>query len=348
MRHYKSEYTFEKYKPYESRWKRFCRSRKKKKNSAFPVQRENSRYGKNPFKSHRKKISLTTVKVLILIVLILGWVVLLFYLPFFRINKITISGLNNLTNSEIEQLIYTDYFKPSKLIPYNDYFLVNPDKIKDGINKKYALQSVQVTKTFPNQLNIDIVEKISALIYDNGQKYYLLDSGGTVIKYLTDVDSGEFISKPSASSTGTPKLSATTTATIGMIASESTASSTTSTLEHVPDYKKIQKLFGDYPIVYDSRGLQVDVKQIGVLPEQFISSVDSWFKGLAGQGIVTKYFLLSNMNSGLTIFTTNPWNILFKYEDSPDAEINSLKNILKNIHPVNYVDLRFGDRVYWK
>jgi len=73
MRHYKSEYTFEKYKPYESRWKRFCRSRKKKKNSAFPVQRENSRYGKNPFKSHRKKISLTTVKVLILIVLILGW-----------------------------------------------------------------------------------------------------------------------------------------------------------------------------------------------------------------------------------------------------------------------------------
>lgn len=349
MRHYRSEYSFEKYKPYESPWKKFLRFKERRKYKKITPIKQEGRYRENPYKIKKKELPLLSIKITMFIVFLVGWAALLLYIPYFRVNKISISGLNNLTKEEIDQFIADKYLKRSKIIPYSNYFLVDIDKIKNGLNKQFALDSIQMQKKFPNEINITIVEKISSLIYDNGQKYYLMDSGGTVIKYLGDVSSNEFINKTNTTpTTNTTNTNSSTDALLIPSFSTNTTTISSSTREHIPDYKKIQRQFGSYPILYDKRGLSLEEKETGVLSEQFISSVISWYKGLSGQGIETKYFILENMNSGVTIDTTDSWNILFKPENSADLQINNLKNLLKNIHPVNYVDLRFGDRVYWK
>ncbi len=335
MKHFRSEYAFQKYKPHVSWRKRVLRFFRKKQYTIAAPQ-DSFHYKTNPFRVH-KKPSKIKVKFIVFIVFMMTWITGLAYIPYFKINKINYLGLNNTTKNELDQFIYDNFLNKKSVLPLNDYFFINTGQISGDLYKKFAFETVEVTKVFPNQLNINIKEKISSVIYDNGKKYFLLDSGGTAIKYLKDVESYEITQKIVTSSPDL--LASNTTSTI----------LTTSTTEHTPDYKKITALFGNYPIIYDRRGFAVDVKQENVLPPEHISAILAWYKTLTEQGIAApKFFALDNLNSGIAIDTTDPWNILFQPKNNNNAQINTLKEILHTIKPQQYVDLRFGEKVYWK
>lgn len=335
MKHFRSEYAFQKYKPHLS-WRKKVLRFFRKKQYTIATPQDSFHYKTNPFKVH-KKPSKIKVKLIIFITFMAAWIVGLAYIPYFKINKINYSGLNNTTKNELDDFINQNFLNKKSILPLNDYFFINTGKISGDLYQKFAFETVEVTKIFPNQLNVSIKEKISSVIYDNGKKYFLLDSGGTAIKYLRDVEPYEMAQKIVSSSADI--LAANTTST----------PISASTAEHLPDYKKINKLFGNYPIIYDRRGFDVDVKQENILPPEHIAAVIAWYKALAEQGIARlKFFTLDNLNSGIAIDTTDPWDILFQPKNNNEAQINTLKEILPTIKPQQYVDLRFGEKVYWK
>ena len=335
MKHFRSEYAFQKYKPHLS-WRKKVLRFFRKKQYTIATPQDSFHYKTNPFKT-RKKPHKIKIKLIIFITFAMAWIIGLIYIPYFKINKINYSGLNNAAKSELNEFIYENFLNKKSILPLNNYFFINTNKISGDLYKKFAFETVEVIKIFPNQLDINIKEKISSVIYDNGRKYFLLDSGGTAIKYLKDVEPYELIQKI-------------TTSSADMFSGN--ASSTpinTSTTEHVPDYKKINKLFGNYPIIYDRRDFDVEIKQEGILPPEHIAAVITWYKTLAEQGIARlKFFTLDNLNSGIVIDTTDPWDILFQPKNNNNAQINTLKEILPTIKPQRYVDLRFGEKVYWK
>ena len=335
MKHFRSEYAFQKYKPHVSWRKKILRFFRKKQYTISTPQ-DSFHYKTNPFKVH-KKTSKIKVKLIIFIILLTVWGISLAYIPYFKINKINYSGLNNTTKNELDEFIYENFLNKKSVLPLNAYFFINTDKISGDLYKKFAFKTVGVIKIFPNQLDVNIKEKISSVIYDNGKKYFLLDSGGTAIKYLKNVESYEMTQRIVSSS-------------IDLLAANATSTlPATSTTEHTPDYKKINKLFGNYPLIYDRRGFDVEIKQENILPSEHITAVINWYKTLTEQGIaVPKFFALDNLNSGMVIDTTDSWDILFQPKNNNDAQINTLKEILPTIKPQQYVDLRFGEKVYWK
>ena len=336
MKHFRSEYAFQKHKPHLSWRKRILRFFRKKK-YIVPSAQDSFHYKSNPFKTH-KKPSRLKIRVIIFILFLIAWTVCLAYIPYFKVHKINYSGLNNTTKTELDEFIYTNFLNKKSILPLNNYFFINTDKISGDLYKTFAFETVEVIKIFPNQLNVNIKEKISSVIYDNGKKYFLLDSGGTAIKYLRDVEPYEIMEKTVSSSFS-----------ILIVNSSSSVSVNTSTTEHTPNYKEINKLFGNYPIIYDRRGLDVETKQEGILPPEHIAAIITWYKTLTEQGIPhLKFFSLDNLNSGVAIDTTDPWNILFQPKNNNDAQINTLKEILPTIKPQQYVDLRYGEKVYWK
>lgn len=336
MKNFRSEYAFQKHKPHVSWRKRILRFFKKKKYT-IPSPQDSFHYKTNPYRAP-KKSSKIKIKVIVFVILLTAWTICLAYTPYFRVNKINYSGLTNTSKNELDGFIYENFLNKKSILPLNDYFFIDTKKISGDLYEKFSFESVEVIKIFPNRLDVNIKEKISSVIYDNGKKYFLLDSGGTVIKYLKDVEPYEITQKTVSSSMDVISLNA-----------SSTALSTTSTIEHTPDYKKINKLFGNYPIVYDRRSLDVDIKQGGVLPPEHITAIIAWYKTLAEQGIAhLKFFTLDNLNSGVAIDTTDPWDILFQPKNNNDAQINTLKEILPTIKPQQYVDLRYGEKVYWK
>src|SRR3989344_253953 len=332
MKHFRSEYAFQKYKPHLSWRKKILRFFHKKQYTVAMPQ-DSFHYKTNPFKRHKKPKKIK-VGLIIFIGLLVIWAVSLAYTPYFKINKINYSGLSNTAKNELDQFIYDGFLNKKSILPLNNYFFINTNKISGNLYQKFALETVEVTKVFPNQLNVTIKEKISSFIYDNGKKYFLLDSGGTIIKYLKDVEPYEITQK-------------TVTGTVDLLSLNSTSTPLTvsTTAEHTPDYKKISKLFGNYPLVYDRRGFDVEVKQENVLPPEHIAAVIAWHKALAGQGIANpKFFTLDNPISGMIIDTADAWDILFQPKNDNDAQINTLKQILPTIKPQQYVDLRFGEK----
>lgn len=343
MRHYKPEYTFAKYKPYQSPWKRFFSvfKRKKQKN-IYPVRGVPS-YKVNPFKKTAKK-PITAGRIIgtILFILVIAWMGMLVYMPYFRINNIEYSGLTNLSQREIEEFIKTNYLDGGKIIPSNDYFLVDTNKIQKGLSDKFSAQSIKVEKIFPNRLNVNVVEKQSSLIYDNGQKYFLLDNGGSVIKYLADVNTDEYrvVTTTNVTSTNTPRII--------MVSTSSPNNISPTTTEHIPDSDKIKNQFGSYPILFDNRGLTIAEKELDILPDDLINFIVYWYTDLPKQGIQPQYFVLDNLNSGVLIKTNKVWSIFVQPNNDYTSQLNNFKSILKTIKPKEYIDLRFGERVYWK
>ena len=337
MKNFRSEYAFKKHKPHVSLRKRILRFFKKKKYT-IPSPQDSFHYKTNPFRP-RKKPSTIKTKALIFIVFLAAWTICLAYIPYFRINKINYSGLNNTSKKELDEFIYGNFLNKKTILPLNDYFFINTKKISGDLYEKFSFESVEVIKIFPNRLDVNIKEKISSVIYDNGKKYFLLDNGGTAIKYLKDVEPYEMTQKTTSSSVDILSLNTSSTVFIN----------TSTTTEHIPDYKKINKLFGNYPIIYDRRGLEVNIKQEGVLPPEHITAIITWYKTLAEQGIAhLKFFSMDNLNSGVVIDTTDTWDILFQPKNNNDTQVNTLKEILPTIKPQQYVDLRYGEKVYWK
>jgi len=336
MKHFRSEYAFQKYKPHVSWRQKFLRFFRKKQ-YAIPSSGDSFHYKTNPFKKHKGSNTIK-IKVIVFVIFLIAWTVCLAYIPYFRISKINYSGLNNTTRNELNDVIYGDFLNKKSVLPLNAYFFINTGKISNELYKKFAFETVDVKKIFPNQLDIKIKEKISSVIYDNGKKYFLLDSGGTAIKYLMDVQSYELTQEINTSSFD---LLASSTTTPG--------STSSSVQKHTPDYKNITKQFGNYPLVYDRRSFDIEIKQENILPSEHIAAIITWYKTLTEQGIAEpKFFALDNLNSGIVIDTADSWDILFQPKNNSDVQISTLKEILPTIKPQQYVDLRYGEKVYWK
>ena len=81
----------------------------------------------------------------------------------------------------MENIIRSQYLDNWKLIPRDNYFLINTRRVENLIKDKFLVDSVTVTRKFPDKLEIEINEKPGSAIYDNGRQYFLLDDEGNVI-----------------------------------------------------------------------------------------------------------------------------------------------------------------------
>jgi len=348
---YRSQCNFKQYKPPKSKWQAFLESFKKTRKSRSILHNPND-FRINPYKREEKKTNWRGRLATILLVLSIGaWGATLLYLPYFRINKIVYLGLNFIKRDDIDSFIKNNLLNKEFIFIRDNYFLVNTNKIEEELNNKYSLNSVTVKKVFPHELRIDLEEKISTIIYDNGLEYFLLDNDGGALRYLTRAGNPEINITTTTVDTATTSL---------MFAAPGSASTTTAsstakdikkdeTKTHVPEYRKIKKDFGAYPIIYDTRNLTITEKQENIVNKNFIENVLSFLEILQKEGIAnTRYMTMEHPLAGVLIHTDQPWRIYFQPSDDLNEQIIRLKAVMKNNKINEYIDLRFGDRVYWK
>ncbi|MBU0545999.1 hypothetical protein KKA13_01965, partial [Patescibacteria group bacterium] len=191
------------------------------------------------------------VALFLLFVITCVWIWNVLYTPFFRINKVTYLGLSLIKRSEIDEFVQNEILNTKWKIPFNNYFLVNAKDAQQKLMSEFSLNSVEIKKIFPVEMRIDLEEKISTIIYDNGNKYYLLDTKGDVIKYLAATE----LPEKNLSNSSSDNIVATPTST--PVSDDNTSS--TLLLDdkktHIPEYRKLRKDYGQFPILYDMRNL---------------------------------------------------------------------------------------------
>ncbi len=324
MRYFHSNKNFVQYKPPESFWSKLKKRHQKRK--LIPNQSSGNILA-NPFKKGPpkpksfKKIFITAF----ILVLFGGWITLMLTLPFFKINKIVITGTKISHPQEIQEYVkYSGYFK-NGLVCRQNFFLFPDKTVANKIQEHFLYEKVYIKKVFPNTINITVVEKPASVIFDNNGTIYLLDADGKLIKRT------EF----SYNTNNQSDISSSSTSTINLINTQVSA------------YKNVRTEYGEFPIVVDNK---TNIQTENLLPKKTIEAAQVWQRLLKEQGIgQVQYFSSTATDFYLKAFVTDKqWYLLINIQNDLQTQIHNLKVILTNNQPTEYVDLRFGERVYWK
>lgn len=262
------------------------------------------------------------------------------YHPFFSVNKVVATGLQRINQREFEEAIlgiinYRKFF----LLPGNSYFLVDVEEIKNILKERFPVESVTVKKSFPATLLVQIEEKISTLIYDNGKEYGYLDGNGNTVEIIRQVGEDEWIKKT---------LITTSTNEKGEIVEE------VRVLEaiHTPNTKQIVVEMGDYPILFDKRSQTITLNTPAISKEMAAGIID-WFNLLNKKTDISfGYAVIEDGRGEGEIKTSASWRLKVKLTESIDLQFVELQHLLEkekiNLNSLNYIDLRYPGKVYWQ
>lgn len=333
MRFFHSQRPFEQYKPHKSRWQQFLDNKKKKKATSEPLLPE----FKNPYKKQfepNTNVGTKKIVVVVFFIFLAGWMAVLVYLPYFQIKKITFSGNRVIKNEEIQAELNKINIHQFKIWPRDNYFVVSQNKIINQLQNTFGLESVDIKKIFPNEIRLTLYEQPANLILDTGAEYLLLNEEGEIIRSITHENS---INTPLIAAT----LENTATGTPATV-----ASGTVKISNYIPDVKKIKLDIGNQPIVYINH--IIDKKN--PLEKGFVKQIDKWHEAiLEQQGIGRlRYFELLDQNLTLKIFLDQNWYALANIRGDMEEQLHNIKVVALNNAPQEYIDVRLGEKVFWK
>lgn len=127
----------------------------------------------NPFfRSKKKKNNNKTKKIywpfLLFLLIFLSILYFLFFTSYFNIKNIEIRGTQRIENSFFTNLVNEQAQKNRFLFfPQKNLLVFNSSNLKDDLNKKFKLESINVYKNFPKTLILEIQERQVSFIWQN-------------------------------------------------------------------------------------------------------------------------------------------------------------------------------------
>jgi cell division septal protein FtsQ len=148
----------------------------------------------NPFYKRREKIiSFAGVKgkfaiiISALVLILIFWFI--FISHFWVITKISISGIDQLSNDDINNLISQQMHSGNFIIfPQGNLLFFSEKKLQETLQKKYHFQSITIKKQWPNGIAINIISKPIACVWEEGGNYFYADTDGYAVQQINPLD----------------------------------------------------------------------------------------------------------------------------------------------------------------
>lgn len=187
------------------------------------------------------------------------------------------------------------------VLPGNNRFLLNEERVKQILSEEYIFDDVLIEKQSQTML-ITVSERLSSLVWQSGDKMYFVDIEGTVTRNLSSED----LNTPLAS----------------------------------------------LPIFVDRSNTEIKVGE-SVLNKNCIQGTFNFLDLLNQGGVKVKtVFTDSPHSSWLAAKTAEDYEIYFNPDEDVEKQANHLFAILResisNPSQIDYIDLRFGNHIYFK
>lgn len=247
----------------------------------------------------------------LIILVITGGSYFLLYSDYFKIQKIILKGEEKITTQEIESLVnQISNQKRFLIFSQKNIFLFNKNQFKRIISEKYNLQELKILKKLPSKLEIEIKERLPFLVLAQEENLWLLGDKGQILEKIP----GEKIIKNSLP-----------------LVSVSTTPNNLTNLALSPG----QKIFSKervYFITEIFRKLPSKVENLKII----------------------SFKIPDLKESKIIVKTQEEWEIYLDENFTAEEQLNNLYLILREKikkeerKNLKYIDLRFGEKIYYK
>lgn len=129
----------------------------------------------------KKKFSKVYIYILLILIIFGGLIYFLFYSSFFKIKNVIVE---NSSNSEISQIF--------QKLNGSNIFRNNLSKTQAEIAQKFPeVKGVKITRGLPDTLKIQFSQRTAKVVWQTGQKSFLVDSNGEIYQEMPLGDSDQ-------------------------------------------------------------------------------------------------------------------------------------------------------------
>ena len=275
---------------------------------------------KNPFFSSQKSGSARRLRFLFLFFLIFAILAFFFLSPknLFEIQEIKVVGNQTINADDITAVVKSQSAeKRFFFLPQTNLLFFNSSELRKKLEQDYIFSGLTIDKQLFHSLTIEIQEDIAPFFWFSNAKSYYLTAAGKAVKAVGLEDLSI-----QASATGTEVI------------------------RFAPRGK-------NYPTVFDQSNTEVILGEpiVDTTITEFITQLTASINSYADFEIAS-YSISSPYSFDLTLVTTEGWQIYFRMSEPLDQQFNKLiallREKLKTRANLEYIDLRFSEKVFYK
>lgn len=252
--------------------------------------------------------------------------------PFFAIQRVEVSGAETISPDEIVQKVW-DRLRTRRLVFFNatNRFLYDEQRLRDALGSAYAFETLDIRESCDwkgngCELTVAVHEKTSQLLWMSGDRLYLADLQGVVIRELTPDELADWKAPEPPPQNPLPNGS----------------------LPIDVPVNPLRRL----PLFVDVNASPTNVGS-AVLTKDEVANLFAFERQLDNMKILFSQVNIDRLaGKWMAVKTLAGFNILIDASGDISAQILNLqvllRDTLKDTKNLQYIDLRFGDHVYYK
>jgi len=290
---------------------------------------------KNKNKKFRKKCFICLIFGFVLIALFVYFV---FFTSFFKIKNIKISDLNKVNENEIENIVQAQIDSRNSFFSQENILFFNEKELLKQLSD-YNFLEVDIKKSLISGLKITILEREVRYILEEGDYFYYLDDLANIVKNKrVCFNSSEGSQITLASSTEEELLALEEKALDDCLKLKN---------EALKDnyYPVIENIHSNSKIDLDNKKAKISKEYLDFANKIFNDfGIESDFR--------VKKFIIDEAKDTLKVKLYNDIIVFFSLKDDQESQIKRfllLKNEYRDkLKGVEYVDIRYGDKIYYR
>ena len=241
------------------------------------------------------------------------------YADIFQITSVEVTGTERIKPAEVESLIFDQANKKKYLVfKQGSIFFFSKHQARKAIEDNFLLDQAKIKKSYFKTIKVEITEKQSGIAWVSNNDPHYLDLDGIALR---EIELGG-----------------------GFIVEEGGANT---------DVIRSELSSGDFPVVYDLSNGQVQIGQL-VTTEELVNFVLSLFDelSLVADFEISHFNIERPFSREVALVTKEGWEARFKIDEDPSTQGGILMQILqqkiRDRENLEYIDLRFGEKVFYK
>ncbi len=287
----------------------------------FPKKDFQKKKFKNPFFQKKGSAARSTwakLYILIMSLLFIGGVYFFGYSNVFSITRVQVEGNQRVGEETVHSIVNNQLaHRRFLLFSQKNILFFKADAVAQQLEDIFLIDSVNIKRTGLHSITVTIFEKTSGVVWAIGNDQWYLDQDGIAIDKLDPND----------------------------LVIQSVTDGT--------DIIRPELTSGNYPLIYDQSGSDVQIGS-SATSDQLVHFMIGLSEALQQQTTIdVSHFTVERPYlPEVAMITKDGFAVYFRVDDQPALQVQTLQALLQQkIHDqrnLQYIDLRFGERVFYK